>query len=248
MAKQPIKTVVVSGGSRGLGQHIVEQFLKDPAYVVATCSRSGSPFVDSLLKRKDLEGRLFFQTLDISDRKKVREYVRAVRHRFQSVDILINNAALAYDGVLALQNDDEVDRMLAVNLQGTIALTRACLREMLAQRWGRVITISSVAGKTGFRELSVYSLTKAGLDGLTRSLSRETGNYGITVNSIAAGFLETEMTHGLSDDQPQQIVRRTPLGRLGQPGDIVPLVQFLCGEGAAFLTGQTIVVDGGMTA
>lgn len=248
MAKPPTKTVVVSGGSRGLGQHIVEQFLNDPAYVVATCSRSGSPFVDSLLKRKDLEGRLFFQTLDISDRKKVREYVRAVRQRFQSVDILINNAAIAYDGVLGLQKEGEVDRMLAVNLQGTIALTRACLREMLAQRWGRVITISSVAGKTGFRGLSVYSLTKAGLDGLTRSLSRETGNYGITVNSIAAGFLETEMTHGLSDDQRQQIVRRTPLGRLGQPGDIVPLVQFLCGEGAAFLTGQTIVVDGGMTA
>ena len=120
MAKQPTKTVVVSGGSRGLGQHIVEQFLKDPAYVVATFSRSGSPFVDSLLKRKDLEGRLFFQTLDISDRKKVREYVRAVRERFQSVDILINNAAIATDGVLALQKEGEVDRMLAVNLQGQL--------------------------------------------------------------------------------------------------------------------------------
>ena len=138
--------------------------------------------------------------------------MREVGERFGTVHVLVNNAGVALDGVLALQTDRAIDQMIDINLKGTIALTKACVREMLINRWGRIVTITSIVGKSGFRGLSVYSITKAGLDGFTRSLARELGDRGITVNSVAPGFLETEMTHGLSPQQKDQIVRRTPAG------------------------------------
>ena len=119
---------------------------------------------------------------------------------------------------------------------------------MLINRWGRIVTITSIVGKSGFRGLSVYSMTKAALDGFTRSLARELGDRGITVNSVAPGFLETEMTHGLSSLQKDQIVRRTPAGRLGRSEDVNGVVKFLCSDAAEFVTGQTIIVDGGAMA
>ena len=162
------------------------------------------------------------------------------------MDILINNAAIATDGLVALTSDDDLDKMLSVNLRGTILLTRACVREMLRNKWGRIINISSIVGQHGYRGLSVYSATKSGLDGFTRSLARELGELGITVNSIAPGFLETEMTHGLSEKQRNQIIKRTPLKRLGVAGDVTPLVLFLSSDAAQFITGQVITVDGGI--
>ena len=147
-----------------------------------------------------------------------------------------------------VQRDEAVDQMIDVNLRGTIAITRTCVREMLINRWGRIVTITSIVGSSGFRGLSVYSLTKAGLDGFTRSLARELGDRGITVNSVAPGFLETEMTHGLSPQQRTQIVRRTPAGRLGTSADVAGIVKFLCSDAAEFVTGQTIFVDGGAMA
>ena len=119
---------------------------------------------------------------------------------------------------------------------------------MVLRRWGRIIMISSVTGKTGFSGLSVYSLTKAGLDGLVRSLARELGDRGITVNAVAPGFLETEMTRGMSSEERQRIIRRTPAGRFGQPADVAPLIRFLCSDEGAFITGQSVAVDGGLTA
>jgi 3-oxoacyl-[acyl-carrier protein] reductase len=138
--------------------------------------------------------------------------------------------------------------MVDLNLKGTFRVTRAAVRRMLTQGGGRVINISSIVGLSGYRGLSVYSATKAALDGFTRSLARELGGKGITVNSVAPGYLMTEMSHGLDADDLKQIVRRTPAGRLGEPEDVAAAVLFLASEQAAFITGQVLVVDGGLTA
>lgn len=242
------RVVIVSGGSRGLGRNIIQAFLEDPQVVVATFSRSATPGIDNLLTDPDTKDRFDYTSLDLANRAALQGYVKTIRKRFGSVDILVNNAGIALDDVLALQPDENIQRMLDINLSGTVALTKACVREMLTQRGGRIVTVTSIVGTSGFRGLSVYSLTKAGLDGFTRSLARELGSRGITVNSVAPGFLETEMTHGLTESQREQIIRRTPLGRLGRPEDVVPIIRFLCSDAGSFITGQTIVVDGGATA
>lgn len=240
------KVVIVSGGSKGLGRELVSSFLKDEEVCLSTFSRDSTSFIEEIAAK--YLNRFHFEEVDITNGDRVRQYVHLVRQKFGSVDILINNAGIANDGVLALQSPQEIDRMIDVNIRGTMLLTKACVREMLPRAWGRVVNITSIVGKSGYRGLSVYSLTKAGLDGFTRSLARELGSRGITVNSIAPGFIETDMTHGLSEAQKKQIIKRTPIGRLGRPEDIAPLVHFLCSESSNFITGQTIFVDGGLTA
>jgi len=177
----------------------------------------------------------------------LRDLVAAAVEKHGEVHALVNNSAVAQDGVLATLPEVEIGRMLAINLEGTLRLTRHAIRSMLKQRGGRIINISSIIGSRGYTGLAVYSATKAGLDGMTRSLARELGPRGITVNSIAPGYMQTEMTAGLSQEQLQQIVRRTPLGRLAAPADVVPLVLFLLGPDSALITGQNILVDGGIT-
>ncbi|MGA8270301.1 MAG: SDR family oxidoreductase [Candidatus Sulfotelmatobacter sp.] len=242
------KTVVISGGSRGLGETIAKSFLAEGQYNVAVCSRSSSRFVESIAQDPTMTEHFLFQPVDLGDRQSVHSFVGAIKERFGTLHILVNNAGIALDGVLALQGEQAIDQMIDVNLKGTIAITKSCIREMLINRWGRIVTITSIVGRSGFRGLSVYSLTKAGLDGFTRSLARELGDRGITVNSVAPGFLETEMTHGLSPQQRDQIVRRTPARRLGRGEDVTGIVKFLCSDAAEFVTGQTIVVDGGAMA
>ena len=238
---------MVTGGSRGLGQVIVNAFLHDTDYNVATCSRERTGHIEEL-EGGAFSSRFLFKAVDMANSQQVKQFVLKTRERFESIDILVNNAGIAIDGVLPLQSDKDIATMLDVNLKGTVAMTRACSREMLPKRWGRIINITSIVGKTGYRGLATYSLTKAGLDGFGRSLAREFGERGITVNSVAPGFLQTEMTHGLSERQKEQITRRTPAGRLGRPQDVAPLVLFLCSDDAEFITGQTIVIDGGLTS
>lgn len=242
------RVVLVSGGNRGLGSALVQSFLDDGQHCVATFSRNRTAFIDTIARHPERQERFSFKTLDITNRQEVDAYLQEIDHRFGPVSILVNNAGLGLDGVLALQSEEQIDRLLRTNLQSTVHLTRGCVRHMLRQKWGRVVNISSVASLTGFRGLSVYSMTKAGLDGFTRSLARELGSRNITVNSVAPGFLETAMTETLTEKQKAQIVRRTPVGRLGRPEDVVPLVRFLCSDEACFISGQTIAVDGGETA
>lgn len=242
------RVVLISGGNRGLGSALVRSFLEDGQHCVATFSRTRTQFIDAIAHHREWRERFYFEPLDIANRQEVDACLQEIDHRFGPISILVNNAGLGLDGVLALQSEEEIDRLLQTNLQGAVHLTRGCVRHMLRQNWGRVVNISSVAGLTGFRGLSVYSMTKAGLNGFTRSLARELGSRNITVNSVAPGFLETAMTEALTEKQKAQIVRRTPVGRLGRPEDVVPLVRFLCSEEACFISGQTIAVDGGETA
>jgi 3-oxoacyl-[acyl-carrier protein] reductase len=240
----PPRTVVVTGGSRGLGAGIVQSFL-DSGDRVASCSRSSTDQVR--LWEKEHGDRFLFVEADLADRTRSTAFAKSVIERWGSVDVLVNNAGVAKDGILALFTDEDSDTVIDLNLKATIHLTRQIVRNMLAHGGGRIVNISSITGLTGYRGLTVYGATKAALDGFTRALAREVGSRKITVNSIASGYLRTEMSHGLDERQLDQIVRRTPAGRLGEPDDIARTVQFLVDERNDWITGQVLVVDGGLT-
>ena len=240
------RTVIVTGGSKCLGAGIVRSFLESGDRV-ATCARSTTPEVDAWANDSALTDRFFFQKADLADRADSDAFVKAVFDRWHTIDVLVNNAGVARDGILGLFSDDDVDTVIDLNLKGTIHTTRLVSRHMLAQRSGRIVNISSIVGLSGYRGLSVYGATKAALDGFTRALARELGSRGITVNSIAPGYLRTEMSHGLDEEQLGQIVRRTPAGRLGEPEDIARAVQFLVAPENDYITGHVLVLDGGLT-
>jgi 3-oxoacyl-[acyl-carrier protein] reductase len=235
--------VIVSGGSRGLGKALVEGLLSE-GYRVSTFSRSATEFTDSL----SVNPSFFFSAADISDGEKVTDFVAAAESKFGIPYGLVNCAGVAVDGVLATFPESEIERVIGINLVGTLALSRLVVRRMLlSQVGGSIINISSIIGLRGYSGLSAYAATKGGIDAMTRALARELGERKIRVNSVAPGYLETEMTHGLDAAQRQQIVRRTPLGRLGTPQDVVGPVSFLLSDQAQFITGQVLVVDGGIT-
>jgi 3-oxoacyl-[acyl-carrier protein] reductase len=239
------RVVIVTGGSRGLGAGIVDAYL-EAGDRVATCARSRTPEIDRW--EKEHGDRFLFQEVDLSNREETASFVGAVIERWQTVEVLVNNAGVARDGILALADDDDIDLVVDLNLKGTLQITKLVSRRMLAHRRGHIVNISSIVGLSGYRGLSVYSATKAALDGMTRALARELGSRGIVVNSVAPGYLRTEMSHGLDADQLNQIVRRTPAGRLGEPADIARLVMFLTDPANDYITGQVVVADGGLTA
>jgi 3-oxoacyl-[acyl-carrier protein] reductase len=237
-------TVLISGGSRGLGVAIAKHLLAEGFRVVAFSRRANSEVAEL---EKGWEDEFFFYEADLSDRNAMRELVDFVEDEHGALAGLVNNAGIALDGLLAMTPDDDIERLIRVNLLGPLTLTRAVAKRMLMRQHGSIVTITSIVGLRGYSGLSGYSATKAGLDGMTRALARELGSRNVRVNSVAPGFLETEMTHGLDDEQRRQIVRRTPLGRLGTVQDVTGVVAFLLSDQGAFMTGQTLVVDGGIT-
>ena len=239
------RVVLITGGSRGLGAGLVGSFL-ELGDSVATCSREPTDAVREW--QADLGERFLYQQADLTDPEARDAFVAAVLDRFGQVDVLVNNAGVARDSVLPLMREEDIDGIIDLNLKATIGVTRLVTRNMLRQRSGRIVNISSVGGLSGYRGLAVYSATKAAMDGLTRSLARELGSRGITVNSVAPGYLQTEMSYGLNDEQLAQVTRRTPAGRLGQVEDVVGAVRFLASPEASFITGQVLVIDGGLTA
>lgn len=245
MNKHKTRVVVVSGGTRGLGLEIIKRFVED-GDIVVTFGRKITSELQSLIEQYGPD-QVKFTPLDLADLSGVRKFISHVRKDFGRIDVLINNAALANVGLLLTLNDHDIRSMLDVNVLGTLNITRACARVMSLQRSGVIINISSIVGKNGFRGLSVYGATKAALDAITRSLARELGPLGIRVNSVAPGFILTDMSASLSEEQRRQIIRRTPLGRLATVEDIVPVIRFLVSDEARFITGQVFVIDGGAT-
>jgi 3-oxoacyl-[acyl-carrier protein] reductase len=212
---------------------------------VATFSRSGSPALDALAASH--ADRVHAGRVNASDAGAIRVFVAGVVERFGRIDHCIANAAVAYEGVLATMRDDEIDAMLAVNVKGSIVLVRECVRQMLVGPSGdrSVTLISSVVASSGSPGLAVYAATKAALDGFGISLARELGPRGIRVNTVAPGFLETDLSAPLSQENRERIARRTALGRLGTAADVAGTVSFLSSSAGSFLTGQAIGVDGG---
>jgi 3-oxoacyl-[acyl-carrier protein] reductase len=240
------RVALVTGGSKGLGVGLVEGYLA-AGYCVETCSRSSSDRVRAWENDPELKERFHFATADVSVKEDAERFVKDAAKRWGRIDVLVNNAGVARDGVIALFGDDDIDTVIDLNMKGTIYVTRAASRVMLRQHSGSIVNISSIVGLSGYRGLTVYGATKAALDGFTRALARELGSRGITVNSVAPGYLRTEMSHGLDEEQLNQIARRTPMGRLGDPSDVARAVLFLTDPENRYLTGQVIVVDGGLT-
>jgi 3-oxoacyl-[acyl-carrier protein] reductase len=239
-----VPLILLSGGSRGLGLAIAKQLLNE-GYQVATFSRSVTEEFEGL--REQHRDRLYYFQGDMARKDMLDDVVKKVEKEVGPIAALINNAGIATDGVLATMSPAHIEQLITINLTGALLLTRLVVRRMIVRCRGTVLNISSIIGLRGYAGLAAYSATKAGLDGMTRALARELGPRKIRVNAIAPGYIETEMTGKLDDKQRGQITRRTPMGRLGIPEDVVGVVSFLLSPSAAFITGQTIVVDGGIT-
>jgi 3-oxoacyl-[acyl-carrier protein] reductase len=240
------KVAVVSGGSRGLGAELVAGFLRR-RFSVATLSRARTDFIAQTLRRRRRLNDFHWAAVDMRDADALRAFVGEVADRFGRIDVLVNNAGRAVEGMLATMPADDIVESVWVNLTAAFMLSRACARVMLRQGCGCIVNISSVNAVRGQPGVAVYSATKAGLDGFTRSLARELGPRNIRVNSIAPGYFDSAMVKDLAEDARQRIARRTPLRRLARVEDVANVVHFLTSDQASFVTGQTIVVDGGIT-
>ncbi len=243
---EPRQVVLVSGGSRGLGLGIVRRALAD-GRAVATFSRSSSPAIEDLRASDPAGERFWWEAVDGADPAALKKFALATAKRFGAIDVLVNNAGVGLDGLLTMTRVEEIQRALAVNLSAAIFLIQACSKVMLAQGRGNILSISSVNALRGHKGVAVYSATKAALDGMARSLAKELGTSGIRVNTVAPGYFESDMVGELTEEQKARIKRRTPLGRLATIDDIVDVVAFMMSPQSRFITGQTIVVDGGIT-
>lgn len=240
-----MKTVIITGATRGLGLAIAKQAIID-GYRVIAIGRKLSAELDILIKEND--NLIFFEQYDLYELDKIQSFVTELVKQYGRPWALINNAATSYDGILATQHEKEISALLRLNIEAPILFTKYIVRSMLIERAGRIINVSSIISSTGFSGLSVYAATKAAMIGFTRSLAREVGKASITVNAIAPGYMETDMTSGLVDEKLAAIRRRSPLGHLAEPLDVAHAAIYLLSEQARNVTGVTITIDAGSTA
>ena len=239
------RVALVSGGSRGLGLAIVKSLLKDGCRVV-TFSRKSTPEIESIVSAQ--QGRMAFYSADLAATHQLERLVKLIEREFGPIDYLINNAGIVVEGLMARVPAEQIRSVVDINVKGTLELTRAVSRGMMIRRFGRIVTISSIVAVQGFTGTAPYAASKGALDAMTRALARELGGRNITVNAVAPGYMETEMTSALTDEVRRRIIRRTPMGRCATVDDVAAVVRFLTSDQAAFVSGQTIVVDGGLTA
>ncbi|GJK49035.1 beta-ketoacyl-ACP reductase [Serratia marcescens] len=236
------KIVLVTGASRGIGRAIAETFVARGAKVIGTAtSESGAEAISSYL---GANGKGFM--LNVVDAQSIDSVLASIRGEFGEIDILVNNAGITRDNLLMRMKDDEWEDILDTNLTSVFRLSKAVMRAMMKKRFGRIITIGSVVGTMGNAGQANYAAAKAGLIGFSKSLAREVASRGITVNVVAPGFIETDMTRALTDDQRAGILSSVPANRLGDAKEIASAVAFLASDEAGYITGETLHVNGGM--
>src|SRR5713226_2907825 len=244
-----MQNVIVTGGSRGLGLAMARTLAAAGYRIIALARGSTEELMAASRAAADSgRGAIEFRACDLSDLGGIAPLVKALRADFGPLYGLVNNAGLGTSGILSNMRDQDIQRLIQLNTVAPILLSKYVVRSMMSQREGRIINIASIVASTGYSGLSVYSATKASLIGFTRSLAREVGPLGITVNAIAPGFVDTEMTHELSESQREQIARRSALHRMPEPIDVAHSVVFLLGEAGRNITGTVITIDAGNTA
>ena len=253
MAKKPARArvVLITGASRGLGLGIARKLAAAGYCVIAVARKPSKELTAAMAQAKRGKGGAARCTLSPSISARPVKFriwcASCARNSVRSIG-LVNNAAIGLDGVLATMHNSQIEELIRVNTLSPIVLSKYVVRSMMSERAGRIVNVASIVGFTGYSGLSVYAATKASMLGFTRSLAREVGRLGITVNAVAPGFLDTEMTHGLADEQRQQVMRRSALRRLASVDDVAGAVEYLLSDSARSMSGTVLTVDAGATA
>ncbi len=238
-------SILITGASRGIGLAIASR-LAAAGYEVIALARTQGEALEAAIAAAN--GKIRFFGFDLSDVDAIPELVRTLKAEHGQVWGLVNNAGMGLDGLLANTHNSQIEAVIRLNVTAPIVLTKYVVRGMLSGEGGRIVNLSSIIGSTGYTGLSVYGATKAAMIGFTKSLAREVGRQGVTVNAVAPGFIETEMTAGLGDEGKEQVRRRSALRRLAEVGDVAAMVEFLMGDGGQNITGTVLTIDAGNTA
>ena len=239
------RVALVTSASRGIGRAIAEALSADGMTVVGTATTDGGAgAISEYLNAAGSAG--CGMRLDVSDPDNISEVLKAIGSSVGAPLILVNNAGITRDNILMRMKQDEWDDVINTNLSAIYRVSKACLRGMTKARWGRIVNITSVVGSMGNVGQSNYAATKAGAEGFARALARELGSRSVTVNCVAPGFIDTDMTRDLPEEQRELMLRNIPLGRLGDPAEVAALVRFLCSDAAGYITGETVHINGGM--
>lgn len=239
------KVALVTGASRGIGAAIADRLGQDGFVVIGTAtSESGADKITQRFTEKGIQGRGY--CLNVTDAESIKTVLAAIKDEFAEPSVLVNNAGITKDNLFLRMKEDDWESVLDTNLSSVFRMSKAVIKSMTRARYGRIINISSVVGSMGNAGQANYCAAKAGVEGFTRSLAREIGSRNITVNSVAPGFIQTDMTHELPETVKETMLKQVPLGRLGDPGEIAHAVSFLASDGASYITGETLHVNGGM--
>jgi 3-oxoacyl-[acyl-carrier protein] reductase len=239
------RVALVTGASRGIGRAILDALGRQGLIVVGTATtEAGAQAIDARIKEAGMRGAGMM--LNVTDSAAVEKTIKIIAEQFGAPTVLVNNAGITRDNIMMRMKEEEWNEVIDTNLNSVFRVTKACLRGMTKARWGRIVNISSVVGSMGNAGQANYAATKAGMDGFARALAREIGSRAITVNNVAPGFIDTDMTRELPQEQRDLLTQQIPLGRLGGPEEIAAAVAFLVSDAAAYITGETLHVNGGM--
>ncbi len=242
---QKDRIALVTGASRGIGLAIALGLGRERTIVIGTATtQQGADNITRVFEQAGIQGAGLL--LNVASQESIDSAIATIKERYGMPSILVNNAAITQDNLLLRMKDEEWHKVIETNLSSIFRLSKICLRDMLKARWGRIINISSIVGTTGNAGQANYAAAKAGLIGFTKALAQEVGSRDITVNAVAPGFIDTDMTRGLPEDQRNALLQKIPIPRLGQPEDIAAAVVFLASNAAGYITGQTLHVNGGM--